>query len=480
MAGLLDYENETNPLNMMLVLGGLGMMGAQNPAQGFGQGAAQGLLNYQQGQDKRRELEMLREKMRMQAAEAERQNLLTDAQISHYQALNNKAAQGPDPYYQVMETSNGLYRFNARTGEYEPLLANDKPLMRSTSDPVRQGEIAGQKSGNTYADFETPEGQKFRGKNGDFGLTADALLPGLINAESGGNPNAVSPKGAFGLTQIMPETAKNPGYGVQPMQNNTPEEQVRFGRDYLQAMIDANGGDVQKGLSAYNQGQGNLQRNGVTNQGYVNKVLGIGPSLDRKQAAETQGAKDREVNKANVDIDKATTQNSIDANRSANFQQEIIDRAYRYLYPEDETGNVSVKRDKNGRLIPPDKRMIYGASPADRIRSTMYDFSNINDSMGTNTKGLRRLTNEMVMAATGGKLGAGVSNADIEFLKAQQGVIDGAQNVNEIYDAFANIEDRIKQIKSRGGNVPSDPLLKVEQQNKPGGIDSLLNKYGIK
>lgn len=96
MAGLLDYENETNPLNMMLVLGGLGMMGAQNPAQGFGQGAAHGLLNYQQGQDKRRELEMLREKMRMQAAQEERQNRLTDAQIENYQADNemNKQVMG--------------------------------------------------------------------------------------------------------------------------------------------------------------------------------------------------------------------------------------------------------------------------------------------------------------------------------------------------------------------------------------------------
>ena len=438
MAGLLDYENETNPLNMMLVLGGLGMMGAQNTAQGFGQGAAQGLLNYQQGQDKRRELEMLREKMRMQAAQEERQNRLTDAQISHYQALNNKAAQGPDPYYQVMETSNGLYRFNARTGEYEPLLANDKPLMRSTSDPVRQGEIAGQKSGNTYADFETPEGQKFRGKNGDFGLTVDALLPGLINAESGGNPNAVSPKGAFGLTQIMPETAKNPGYGVQPMQNNTPEEQVRFGRDYLQAMIDANGGDVQKGLSAYNQGQGNLQRNGITNQGYVNKVLGFGPSLKQKEDAQTQGALERKQNDASIDISKDQTAQNIQKTKDATGVLSILEEADPLI--EKATGS------QGGVLLD----------------NTMGFFGKSNEGANAAAK-LKTIQANLLKYMP--KMSGPQSDRDVELYKQMAGAIGDpmipAEQKRAAYDT-------VKQINEKYLN---------QQDN---GIDSLLNKYGIR
>lgn len=99
---------------------------------------------------------------------------------------------------------------------------------------------------------------------------ADALMPYLVAQESGGDPNALSPKGAGGLTQIMPDTARDPGYGVQPLQGwdgkdprtAPPEEQMRFGRDYLGAMIDERGGNVQEGLAAYNAGPGAVAKHG--------------------------------------------------------------------------------------------------------------------------------------------------------------------------------------------------------------------------
>jgi len=78
-------------------------------------------------------------------------------------------------------------------------------------------------------------------------------------SESGGNPNAVSPKGARGLMQVMPETARDPGFGVQPS-NGTPEDDARVGREYRAAMHDKYGGDLAKMWSAYNWGPGNLDR----------------------------------------------------------------------------------------------------------------------------------------------------------------------------------------------------------------------------
>lgn len=74
--------------------------------------------------------------------------------------------------------------------------------------------------------------------------------------ESRGNPNAVSPKGAVGTMQTMPATLKDPGYGVKPAKDDSPEERERVGKDYLKAMLREFNGDVVMGLAAYNAGPG--------------------------------------------------------------------------------------------------------------------------------------------------------------------------------------------------------------------------------
>jgi hypothetical protein len=89
---------------------------------------------------------------------------------------------------------------------------------------------------------------------------AAQILPHLIQQESGGNPNAISPKGAQGLTQVMPATARDPGFGVAPMQGNSPQENVRFGRDYLTAMLKRYPGRPDLALAAYNAGPGVADR----------------------------------------------------------------------------------------------------------------------------------------------------------------------------------------------------------------------------
>lgn len=88
----------------------------------------------------------------------------------------------------------------------------------------------------------------------------------LIQAESRGRHRnsrgelTTSPVGAQGITQVMPKTAKNPGYGVKPIQDDTEEEYLRFGRDYLQAMVKEFDGDYRKALAAYNAGAGSVKR----------------------------------------------------------------------------------------------------------------------------------------------------------------------------------------------------------------------------
>lgn len=84
--------------------------------------------------------------------------------------------------------------------------------------------------------------------------------PAQTTKESSNDPNAVSPKGAFGLKQVMPATAVDPGYGVTPLQNNSPQENVRFGNDYMDAMVKEYKGNIPLALAAYNWGPNNVNK----------------------------------------------------------------------------------------------------------------------------------------------------------------------------------------------------------------------------
>lgn len=80
------------------------------------------------------------------------------------------------------------------------------------------------------------------------------LLPMVIRQESGGNPNAVSPKGARGRMQVMDATNIDPGFGVMPARDNSPEERERVGREYFAALLVKYNGNAEDALAAYNDG----------------------------------------------------------------------------------------------------------------------------------------------------------------------------------------------------------------------------------
>lgn len=89
------------------------------------------------------------------------------------------------------------------------------------------------------------------------------LLAAQVKAESNFNPAAVSPAGAGGLLQIMPDTARQPGYGIAPItdaQRFDPQAGVQFGAEYLAKLRDAFGGNIEHALVAYNWGPGNAKR----------------------------------------------------------------------------------------------------------------------------------------------------------------------------------------------------------------------------
>ncbi|MEA2569861.1 MAG: hypothetical protein QOI24_1862 [Acidobacteriota bacterium] len=84
-----------------------------------------------------------------------------------------------------------------------------------------------------------------------YGVDA-VLVRAVIQVESNFNPNCVSNKGARGLMQLMPETARR--YGVK--QIHDPEDNIRGGVRYLADLLNLFSNDLPRVLAAYNAGEG--------------------------------------------------------------------------------------------------------------------------------------------------------------------------------------------------------------------------------
>lgn len=101
------------------------------------------------------------------------------------------------------------------------------------------------------------------------------LISAVAEVESGGNQSAVSPAGAVGVMQLMPETAAGLGVNPYDMKSN-----VEGGAKYLREMLDTFDGDVKKAVAAYNAGPNAVKAYGgvppyAETQNYVNNVLDI-------------------------------------------------------------------------------------------------------------------------------------------------------------------------------------------------------------
>ncbi len=135
-----------------------------------------------------------------------------------------------DIYKYVDENGVTHYTNSLPDGEYETII------------------VESARSGSNYD-------QLIKSKSDKYNIEP-AIIKALITAESNWDKNAVSKKGAIGLMQLMPSTARD----MHIKNPFDPEENIEGGTRYLKQLLDRFNGDVQLALAAYNAGPSAVEK----------------------------------------------------------------------------------------------------------------------------------------------------------------------------------------------------------------------------
>jgi hypothetical protein len=155
-----------------------------------------------------------------------------------------------------VDNSFSQARFSYVDADGDRVLTNIAPV-----GPVSDLKVIGVPETNALPVNSSPKSQSFdpiiEKYAGDYQLDP-SLIRSIIAQESGFNPKAVSPKGARGLMQLMPETAARLG-----VKNSfDPEQNIQAGTKHFKFLMNSFNNNIELSLAAYNAGENLVLRLG--------------------------------------------------------------------------------------------------------------------------------------------------------------------------------------------------------------------------
>jgi soluble lytic murein transglycosylase-like protein len=196
----------------------------------------------------------------------------------------------------------------ARVRELQQMIEKTRGVSTATTPATRAGAVGSTGSATAFAAALQAAGAQGLGASSPLSSGSSpydalieqaaqrngvdpAILHGLIQQESGFDPNSRSGAGASGLTQLMPGTASSLGV-ANPL---NPAESIEGGARYLSQMMAKFGGNTSDALAAYNAGPGAVSRYGgvppyAETQSYVTKVLGYAEGYRREHPTTATGS----------------------------------------------------------------------------------------------------------------------------------------------------------------------------------------------
>jgi soluble lytic murein transglycosylase-like protein len=203
--------------------------------------------------------------------------------------VNDSVATAPSRHAEVSEVSRPTLRYwSSKESRWKPVPpANARSMRAARSAAAEVSEYIGRESNQSAnakivaanfrgtvaasADIDTAIEEAAARHNVD-----PNLVRAVVKVESNFNPNAVSRKGAMGLMQLMPSTARQ----LKVTNPFDPGQNVDAGVRHLKQLLESYGGDIKLTLAAYNAGAGAVARSSgvpryTETQNYVRRITNL-------------------------------------------------------------------------------------------------------------------------------------------------------------------------------------------------------------